>query len=518
MVLLQPDDHPLLPGYTAGESAIMAFYRPLTDRPLVRVPDNPSLWQAYSTTTVLLDPALHHLALWFPDLDYHGRYYDPTVDHPRLRQDPTRTALLWLTPETAARVTVLRGPDLETAQVVVEGDQIRITVGPRFSLLCNQEVTCTEPCRRLEYHPEWVGPDRPELLAAVEGEQHYYVEVECLDPDELTSTSQRGLPSLFPDRLLREHRGREEYRRTLAPEAQDRLDERWGTCGICHESGHWWHVHDCCQYIVCDGCRKSWDRVDCPHCRTAGTPVLVSESAQTLPTSFHDVIRAILEASPYARILQACWDDDPRWEECRRDPRGGLYCERLQGRPSATHLVYPLPPVVGLPLVTAIGNRPLQVYYVGVGCQSHIRAAAEAGLLCALGQLPVVPVIYRPQPAEVVRAMTRTVSCTSRRLLEWAVLHYTCLHRDDQGWDLDLEVVERQVRGRHYWDDFRLYRDQVSWSEDGATTTDLGLRLRVGGCNLEVRDLWCRLQPDRRQFLGVIEADAADADSDSDEE
>ena len=139
MVLLQPDDHPLLPGYTAGESAIMAFYRPLTDRPLVRVPDNPSLWQAYSTTTVLLDPALHHLALWFPDLDYHGRYYDPTVDHPRLRQDPTRTALLWLTPETAARVTVLRGPDLETAQVVVEGDQIRITVGPRFSLLCNQE-------------------------------------------------------------------------------------------------------------------------------------------------------------------------------------------------------------------------------------------------------------------------------------------------------------------------------------------------------------------------------------------
>ena len=385
MVVLEEHDYPRDEGATGAESAVYRFCRD-TRQPLVVVPDFPSpLWEGGSLgcpTVCYLDPELLYLVSGAAEL----RLRNPTVEH-QVPHEPEMAIILWLTPVRAAFTRVQRTLERRAGVTVVpsSGETV-FTIGEEVRVITNHPVEWEGPVTRVSIHPEWTAAHQASPYDEAEEEVVYHVAVDTCQPDLVEET----ISKVYPGHWLGAQTGRRTYQLGLEKQERCRFRKRWGSCGICYDALEMGQVYGCCQYVICHACAGQESvRQRCPNCRESD-PLLVAvgRRSQEAPTQPADVFRAILRASPQARVLYVASRRGGPWGSqdftqvsLLEDTHDEVTATRLPAHDcQATHVI-----CWGSWLPTwkirAASTQPLQIYHLGLSWQAPFRAAAEQGRL-----------------------------------------------------------------------------------------------------------------------------------------
>lgn len=384
-----------------------------------------------------------------------------------------------------------------------------------MQVVSNRAIGRQVPTTVISVSPSWREAYRPQLYPEYCGMEDYYVQIDSYD---LSPPLLQSLEEAYPGHPLGECRQLREYHDSLSDLAQSRLDERWGSCGLCEEPLVYGYVYDCCQYPVCTRCHVqlarsvSLSNLSCPHCRQEGPGPRLCGTTSTRPLRDPmTVYRQIQERCPKARVLLIADPARHTWGGERLEHavswvvEGGATHQDLDGHLVATHVLSLVPPDHLWHCLLPSGSAPIQMYYLGLEHQSHIRAAAEEDRL-EQDYLTVEVVEHHPTPARALEEMLDDlpeVSTAGRVLLRRTILHAECLHAD-AGW-LDIYPEQIWLRGRscHLKSKrggrlMRCTREEGAWWEEGVRRTGEMPCLTVDGQVLNLRELWCRLDPGRR--------------------
>lgn len=515
MVVLEERDYPVLPGCSPAESAVYAYCE--GDGCLARrlvIPDLPDYLRLESSSIGLyIDPELAHLAA---GLQAGKEPINPTL--PGITSQDK--ICLWLTPALAARIRVEKmdsGLDDSAASTVcvsvTEGsDQIDFVVGEQVEVITNQPLAGLELASRVRVDPEWEGAHQAALYPEAEGTQVYYVAADSPDPTRTV----RLLGSVYPDCPIGECQELSAYCASLSEDGCRRILERWGSCGICEDMTSWGRVCAGCQYLICQSCYcRIASPPRCPGCRGSGSALdAVGEVARHALRGPADVFRAIIKASPRARVLyepdhdEFSWDDDETLSGAiALSLRDGEVIVRETDSADcvATHVIR-----WGVTQydrqVRAPGPEPLQVYHIGPAWTTPFRAAAEARRLEDPEHLTVLPVVYRPRLSDLLSQYTSHISLKKTMVIESIVLHHEVVTTEGGYPDWDLEAIRHLVNVRmeqtHGGYDVLCEEDRAGWAlvVDGVMVPQWTVLLLTIDDRevLNLTWLWCEVDPVNR--------------------
>ena len=242
-------------------------------------------------------------------------------------------------------------------------------------------------------------------------------------------------------------------------------------------------------------------------------------SLRALP-DLSDVCRAIINASPYARVLYVTNEHDSPWKvmvidtvsllssfggELVKVERVGLLDRK------ATHVICTCPWDPSW-RIRAGRNQVLQVYYVGYRQQAPFRAAAEAGLLETPDTLTVIPGVCSPTPvqlvARVIRSMPRYSGICWENAAEALLLRYDVIvdRGECKDWDLDAveAVVQKVWKGKYCGMSIKWEVKPGKWGllVDGKLVENQwSCYVNIGGFPINMTKLWCSINPMNRRYL-----------------